>query len=113
MLKIEYLQQFLIIAVALSTITCAFIQKTKGCFKSSKYLPLYSLIVNILIGIVFCITFTDISFPNSLWIGVLSFLGADTIYKTLEGKLSSYSDILNKQSVTISKDNIIDREEKK
>ena len=113
MLKVEYLQQFLMIAVALSTITCAFIQKTKVCFNSSKYLSLYSLIVNMLIGIIFCITFTDISFPTSLWIGLLSFLGADTIYKTLEGKLSSYSDIINKQSITISRNNIIERKENK
>lgn len=113
MLKIEYLQQFLIIAIALSSITCAFIQKTKGCFKSSKYIYLYSLVINILIGVIFCITFTDINFPLSLWIGLFSFLGADTIYKTLEGKISSYSDIINKRSVTIPKDNIINREEEK
>ena len=84
MLNLEYLQQSLIIAIALSTIKCAFIQKTKCCFNSSKYLALYSILVNIFVGIVFCMTFTSIDFPNSLWIGMFSFLGADTIYKTLE-----------------------------
>ena len=53
MLKIEYLQQMLIISVALSTITCAFIQKTKKYFKSSKHLIPYSLVVNIIIGLIF------------------------------------------------------------
>lgn len=98
MLKIEYLQQMLIISVALSTITCAFIQKTKKYFKSSKHLIPYSLVVNIIIGLIFCYTFTDIKFPNSIWLGLFSFIEADAIYKSLEGKLLSYNDIMkNKQ----------------
>lgn len=111
MLKLEYLQQALIISIALSTITCAFIQKTKSCFKSSKCIWIYSLITNLLIGIIFCITFTNINFPSSLWIGFFSFLGADTIYKTLEGKLSSYSDLISEDKVSISTDNIINKED--
>lgn len=112
MFHIEHLQQYLIISVALSTITCALIQKTKPLFKSSKYIVFYSLIINIIIGIIFCLTFTDITLPNSIWIGFFSFIGADSIYKTLEGKISSYSDILNRKSITISKDNIINEEDK-
>ncbi len=101
MLKIEYLQQMLIISVALSTITCAFIQKTKKYFKSSKHLIPYSLVVNIIIGLIFCYTFTDIKFPNSIWLGLFSFIEADAIYKSLEGKLLSYNDIMkiNKNKV--------------
>ncbi len=111
MLKLEYLQQLLVIAIALSVITCAFIQKTKSCFKCSKYLCFYSFIVNMLFGIVFCISFTEINFPTSLWVGFFSYVGADTIYKSLEGKLSSHSDIVNKKTVTISTDNLINKEE--
>jgi hypothetical protein len=43
----------------------------------------------------------------SLWIGVFSFLGADTIYKSLEGKLTPYREILNKNVVEVPKENII------
>lgn len=110
MLKLEYLQELLVSAIALSTITCAFIQKTKCCFKSSKYLSAYSLLINMLVGITFCMTFTNISFPTSLWIGFFSFLGADTLYKSLEGKLSSHTDLINKKTVTIPKENIINKE---
>ena len=50
-------------------------------------------------SIIFCNSFSTIKFPHSLWIGLFSFLGADTIYKTLEGKLASHSTILkNKKS---------------
>lgn len=112
MFHIEYLQELLIIGVALSAITCTIIQKTKSLFKSSKFIILYSFIINMIVGIVFSLTFTDVTLPTSLWIGLFSFLGADSIYKTLEGKISSYSDILNRKSVTISKDNIINEEDK-
>ena len=112
MFHIEYLQEFLIIGIALSTITCAIIQKTKIMFKSSKFIVIYSFIINLVIGIIFCLTFTDITLPTSLWIGLFSFLGADSIYKSLEGKVSSYTDILNRKNITISKDNIINEEDK-
>ena len=102
MFHIEYLQELLIIGIALSTITCALVQKTKIIFKSSKYIMLYSLLINLVIGVIFCLTFTDITLPNSLWVGFFSFVGADSIYKTLEGK----------KNITISKDNIINEEDK-
>ena len=111
MFNFEYLKQALIISIALSSITCTLIQKTKGFFKSSKYIVLYSLIVNIVISILFCKTFTSIDLPNSLWIGLFSFLGADSIYKTLEGKISSYTDIVEKKEITISEENIINKED--
>lgn len=96
MLKLEYLQELLLVSIALSTITCTFIQKTKILFKTSNYLMIYSFIINILFGILFCKTFTTIDLLNSLWIGLFSFLGADSIYKTLEGKIPSHRQILNK-----------------
>lgn len=110
MLKIEYLQELLVIAIALSTFTCALIQKTKIYLPSKRLVPVYSLIVNLTLGIIFCLTFTNIEFPTSLWVGLFSYLGADTLYKTLEGKLKSYDEIIPKDKVTISKDNIINKE---
>ena len=112
MFHIEYLQEFLIIGIALSTITCALVQKTKIIFTNSKYIVFYSLFINLIIGVIFCLTFTDITLPTSLWIGFFAFIGADSIYKTLEGKISSYSDIINRKNITISKDNIINEEDK-
>ena len=112
MLDINYLKELLIISIALSAITCTLIQKTKGFLKSSKFITLYSFIINMGIGILFCLSFTKIVFPNYLWIGFFSFLGADSIYKSLEGKISSYSDIVSKKSVSINEDNIINKGDK-
>ena len=94
MLKIEYLQELLFIAIILSTISCTFIQKTKILFRKSKYLYLYSLIINIIIGILFCISFTNINLISSIWVGFFSYLGADSIYNSLEGKILSHKDLV-------------------
>lgn len=112
MLNLEYLQKMLVIAIALSTITCTFIQKTKKLFNSSKYIAPYSFIVNLSIGVIFCITFTDITFPRSLWVGLFSFLGADTIYKSLEGKITPHKELVTKKKVSIPTENIINKEDK-
>lgn len=112
MFQFNYLKQLILISIALSTVTCALIQKTKGLLKSSKYIALYSFVVNMVIGILFCFTFTNVSFPNSLWIGFFSFLGADSLYKSLEGKLSSYRDIIEeKKGISIQEDHIINKED--
>lgn len=112
MFNLDNLRIYLIISIALSSITCAFIQKTKVIFNSSKYIIFYSLVINIVISILFCKTFTSIDLPNSLWIGLFSFIGADSIYKSLEGKISSYNDILSRKQITIPEENIINKEDK-
>lgn len=46
-----------------------------------------------ILGIIFTITFTDVEVKYSFWVGLFSYLGADTIYKSLEGKLTSFRDL--------------------
>ncbi len=113
MLNLKLLKEMLTIAIALSTITCAFVQKTKIQFKTSKYLYLYSLLLNLGFAIVFCISFTKISFPSSLWIGLFSFIGADSLYKALEGKLASYTEVTKKNIIEVPKENLIETGGKK
>lgn len=112
MLDIEFLKTMLVISIALSSITCTLVQKTKRFIQNSEYITVYSLIVNIVMSVIFCKTFTNIDLPNSLWIGLFSFLGADSIYKSLEGKISSYTELVNKDKITIKEENIINKEDK-
>lgn len=94
MLNFSLLQGILTIAIACSSITVIFIQKTKRFCSNSKQVPIYSLIVNIVLGFLFSRTFSDISYINSIWAGLFSYLGADTIYKGLEGNIASYGDLV-------------------
>lgn len=105
MLNWSLLQSILIIAIACSSVTVIFIQKTKSFCSNSKQIPVYSLIVNIVLGFLFSQTFSDISYINSLWTGLFSFLGADTIYKSLEGKLDSYEELTGE---TTTEDTTVD-----
>ena len=101
----ELITVLLIIAGASSAVSCAFIQKTKAQI-NKKLLVVYSIVVNILIGIPFTLTFTDYGLYEAVWVGLFSFIGADTIYKALEGKLQTHSELIGK------KVEVIPREEK-
>lgn len=92
-MDIELLKKLLIIAMGSSVVNCAFIQKTKTKIPK-KMLMLYTLIVNMVFGILFALTFTDTNIFEAAWVGLFSFIGADTIYKSLEGKLQSYTDLV-------------------
>ena len=100
MIKIEYLQELLLIYIILSTISFTFIQKTKVLFRNSKFLNIYSLIINIILSLLFCYSFTTIDIISSIWVGFFSYLGADSIYKALEGKIYSHNDLVLKRKNT-------------
>ncbi len=92
------LQQLLILAMICSTLSVAFIQKTKKLCPNHIFVLFYSFLVNLGIGVLFTQTFTDLSLYHSLWVGFFSYLGADTIYQSLEGKLASYSSLVGSSS---------------
>ena len=104
MLDYELLMQLVVVAIMLSCVTTAFIQMTKGMFKTSKYITLYSLFVNMSLAVPFCISFTKASTMQSLWVGLFSFIGADSLYKALEGKLKSHSEIIKNDVTVIERD---------
>lgn len=97
MLNWNHLQNILIIAIACSTITVSFIQKTKKFCRNSRCITWYSFVVNMIFGVLFSLSFSNIDKINSLWVGLFSFIGADTIYRNLEGKLSSYTELTHNQ----------------
>lgn len=98
MLNITLIKNILIIALSSSIISTSLIQKLKEGIKNRKYLLLKSFIVSMTIGIIFTLSFSNVSFKYSLWVGLISFIGADTIYKAFEDKifdsLSSLEDII-------------------
>ena len=105
MLDWYLLQVILVIAIACSTITVAFVQKTKKFCRNSRCITWYSFIVNMLFGYFFSMTFASIDYVKSLWVGLFSFIGADKIYRNLEGKLSSYSDLVVNRAPSSDKTN--------
>ena len=87
MLDFNLIKSVLIVAIGSSIITTAVVQKIKETLNTKKYLGLISLGVSIIIGTLFAMCFSDLSIINSLWVGLISWIGADAIYKTFEDKL--------------------------
>jgi len=100
MINWDLIKELFIVASANSAICLAFIQKIKKHLSCSKCIPYYSFAINIILSVLFCISFTSIHFPMSLWTGLFSYIGADTLYKSLEGKLATYSSLTNKKDDT-------------
>ena len=99
-MNIDLLTELLLIAMSCSAITCAFIQKTKAKI-SKKWLTSYTLLVNLVFGTCFTLTFTNSSILHGIWVGVFSFIGADVLYQSLEGKIKSYSDLVTKKEEVV------------
>lgn len=95
-MNLEIIKQILIVSIAASIVSTATIQKIKEQLKSKKWLFFVSLISSVGIGIVFALSFTELSKSNSIWVGLITWLGADAIYKSFEDKIfKRFSDIEN------------------
>lgn len=108
MLDLDLLKNILIIAIASGVVTTALVQKIKESinFKKSNYLVIVSFVTSVLLGTLFSLTFSDISLINSLWVGLFSFIGADTLYKLFEDKVfKPFSEIYKSDTVEIPKEN--------
>ena len=100
-MNFDLLKQVLLISIGSSIISTTLIQKIKEGykFKNSKNIIMSSFGVSMLIGTLFSLTFTDLNMINSLWVGLISFIGADAVYKTFEDKIfKSFGTISEKES---------------
>ena len=96
MLNLTLIRNILIISIASSIISTSLIQRIKEGTRSKKYMLLKSFIISFVVGILFSLSFSDITLVYSCWVGLISFIGADAIYKTFEDKIfKSFNDIEN------------------
>ncbi len=95
----DLIKALLIIGISSSIISTTLVQKIKSMsiFKCSNCLLYISFFISMTIGIVFTLSFTEYDLINSLWVGLFSFLGADSLYKAFEDKIfksfSSMNDV--------------------
>lgn len=97
-MNIDLIKMLLVIACASSILSTAFVQKIKtaSIIKCNSCLLYISFFVSMLFGVVFTLSFTKYNVMESLWVGLFSFLGADSLYKAFEDKIfSSYSKLQN------------------
>lgn len=95
-MDLELLKQILIVGISASIFSTAIIQKVKEQLKSKKWLFFISLVISIGIGIFFTLTFTELELVSAIWVGITTYVGADTIYLAFEDKIfKKFSDIDN------------------
>ncbi len=84
----ELLLNILWIAAICQVLALVTTQKFKSLrlVRKSWQVILFNFTLNMILSISFCLTFTNLTILSSLWVGFFSFIGADTIYKTLEEK---------------------------
>lgn len=95
-MNIDLIKSLLVVACASSILSTAFVQKFKAVsiIKCSSCLVYISFVISMLFGIIFTLSFTTYNIINALWVGLFSFIGADTLYKAFEDKIfKSYSNI--------------------
>lgn len=106
MLNDELIKSVLVVALSSSVVSSAIIQKVKECLNSKKHLCGLGFIISMIIGTFFALTFSTCNIIEALWVGIISWVGAGTIYQTFEDKIfKSFSSLKN--SVTIDVDNDI------
>ena len=102
MIEIETLKNTLMVAMSAGIIVTTFVQKLKSILPSKKHIIPICIVSSLLIGVLFSISFSDLNIYNSLWVGLITFIGADTIYKLFENKIfPSYTNV--KQYVEIKR----------
>ena len=103
MINTVLLIQILVIALIVEVIALQTIQMVKGYIPNSRAIPFVSLLLNLMLASAFVWFFC--SFDESyqlyklfvgLWVGFISWIGADTLYKSLNSKglLKSQSDMI-------------------
>ncbi len=106
-MNLDLIKLILVVAIASSIISTATIQKIKEILKSKTILYIVSFLVSITTGILFALTFSDLSVKYSLWVGLVAWIGADAVYKMFEDKIfKSFREMNNTNEITIKRDDI-------
>ena len=111
MLDFDLVKLILIGGIASSIITTATIQKVKEFLPKKSYIKYASLIVSLVIGKLFAYCFCELSIINCIWCGLLSWIGAEAIFKIFEDKIFTPFSKMN-ETISIPKENEIKSEEK-
>ena len=107
-MDLDLIKQILVVAIASSIISTATIQKVKGVLKNKTLLYILALIISVAIGILFALSFSDLNIQNAIWVGLVTWVGADTIYQAFEDKIfTSFSDMNNNNEVNIDRDDVV------
>lgn len=88
-MNIELISEILLFAILSTFISTQLIQRLKENFKVKKWLSLaiVSLVISFVTGFLFSISFSDLGNKMSIWVGVITYAGAEIIYQNFKNQL--------------------------
>ena len=88
-MNIELIVQILTLAILSTFISTQLIQRVKENFKVKKAIPLAiaSMVISFGIGFLFSISFSELNYEMSCWVGIITYAGAELIYQNFKDKL--------------------------
>lgn len=93
-MNVDLIREILLTSIVCSVFSTTLIQKFKEYKIPKVILYFISFVVSVGTGICFTLSFTNLNFINAVWVGFITWIGADVVYKSLEDKLfSSYKTI--------------------
>ena len=107
-MDLDLIKQILVVAMASSIVSTATIQKVKGALKNKTLLYVLALVISFAIGALFALSFSNLDIKNALWVGLITWVGADAIYQAFEDKIfTSFSDMNSNNEVNIDRDDVV------
>lgn len=101
MLNVNLLKDVAIISVASGCVCTLLIQKVKENLKSKKWLFLLTIFINMVVGTLFALSFSNISLEYAIWCGVFCFVDSNLLYLALEEKVfTPFRDMQKEDDVT-------------
>jgi hypothetical protein len=93
-MDMDLLKLILQIAIVASAISTPTIQKVKELIPNKTVFKIVAVIISIGLGVGFSVCFSELNSVQGLWVGLITWVGADAIYKTFEEKIfKSYDQI--------------------
>ncbi len=88
-MNVELLKTVLIVALGGGILATNLVQKIKEGFsiENKKVVIISNFAISMVIGTLFALSFSELSIINALWVGLITFIGADLIYKAFEDKI--------------------------
>lgn len=110
----EQLLNLVAISMVFSIVLMSLIQKCKSLswINQSWHVWVLNFMLSFLLGIPFGMAFYQLSWTDSVWIGIFSFIGAPTLYQALKSQnILNYHPSSVSDTVTLPKEQEIKRED--
>lgn len=103
--NVRFLIEIVIVAIFAEVIALQTVQMVKVMI-DKKYLRLFALVLNLVLGVLIVLQFTNQNWMIGLWVGFFSWIGAELLYKALEKgiRLAGHTELVYERKIEENKE---------